>query len=72
MSVNVGYKPRPAGIMFKFWPVEALVAIILVHLNLYRVKNWLTTKLHKIIKNYDIFINFWDYLKKIYKNINDI
>ncbi len=72
MSVYVGYKPRPAGIMFKFWPVEALVAIILVHLNLYRVKNWLTTKLHKMLKNCDIFINFWDYLKKIYKNIKDI
>lgn len=31
MSVNIGYKPRPAGIMFKFWPVKALVAVILVH-----------------------------------------
>jgi hypothetical protein len=37
MTVNIGYKSRSAGVVFKFGPVKTLVAFSLIHRKLNRL-----------------------------------
>src|SRR6185312_14683120 len=58
MTVDIGYKTSPAGIVFKFGPVKPLVAFCLVHRRstVYKKAQARSYRLQFLIKNFLILL----------------